>query len=29
MPELAAPYHKRREYRYGKVKLTLYVKESA
>lgn len=28
MPELAAPYHKRREYRYGKVKLTLYVKES-
>ena len=29
MPELAAPYQKRREYRYGKVKLTLYVKESA
>ena len=28
-PELAAPYQKRREYRYGKVKLTLYVKESA
>ena len=28
MPELAAPYHKRREYRYGKVKLTLYMKES-
>ncbi|MGN0981903.1 MAG: 16S rRNA (guanine(966)-N(2))-methyltransferase RsmD [Candidatus Limivicinus sp.] len=29
MPELAAPYHKRKEYRYGKVKLTLYVKENA
>ena len=29
MPELAAPYQKRRESRYGKVKLTLYVKESA
>ena len=29
MPELAAPYQKRKEYRYGKVKLTLYVKESA
>ena len=29
MPELAAPYQRRREYRYGKVKLTLYVKESA
>ena len=29
MPELASPYQKRREYRYGKVKLTLYVKESA
>lgn len=28
MPELAAPYHKCREYRYGKVKLTLYVKEN-
>jgi len=28
MPELAAPYHKGREYRYGKVKLTLYVKEN-
>ena len=28
MPELAAPYQKRREYRYGKVKLTLYMKES-
>ena len=29
MPELAATYQRRREYRYGKVKLTLYVKESA
>ena len=29
MPALAAPYQKRKEYRYGKVKLTLYVKESA
>lgn len=28
MPELAAPYQKRKEYRYGKVKLTLYVKEN-
>lgn len=29
MPELAAPYHKGREYRYGKVKLTLYGKENS
>ena len=28
MPALAAPYQKRKEYRYGKVKLTLYVKEN-
>ena len=28
LPELDAPYRKRREYRYGKVKLTLYEKES-
>ena len=27
MPEMAAPYYKRREYRYGKVKLSLYSKE--
>ena len=27
LPELEAPYGKRREYRYGKVKLTLYTKE--
>lgn len=27
LPELSAPYFKRREYRYGKVKLTVYVKE--
>lgn len=29
MPELAAPYYKGREYRYGKVKLTLYGKENS
>ncbi len=28
MPELSAPYRKNREYRYGKVKLSLYIKES-
>ena len=27
MPEMTAPYYKRREYRYGKVKLTMYGKE--
>ena len=27
-PELAAPYGKRREYRYGKTKITVYTKES-
>ena len=27
MPEMTAPYFKRREYRYGKVKLTMYGKE--
>ena len=29
LAELAAPYQRRKEYRYGKVGLTLYVKESA
>jgi len=28
MPEMTAPYHKQKEYVYGKVKLTLYSKES-
>ena len=28
MPEMRAPYHKRKEYNYGKVKLCLYVKEN-
>ena len=28
MPEMQAPYYKRKEYRYGKVKLSLYSKES-
>ena len=28
MPEMQAPYFKRKEYRYGKVKLSLYSKES-
>jgi len=28
MPEMQAPYRKRKEYRYGKVKLSLYSKES-
>ena len=28
MPEMRAPYRKRREYNYGKVKLCLYVKEN-
>ena len=28
LPELEPPYLKKREYRYGKVKLTLYAKES-
>ena len=27
MPEMTAPYYKRREYHYGKVKLTMYGKE--
>ena len=29
MPEMTAPYVKRREYRYGKVKLSLYSKEQS
>ena len=29
LPELAAPYGKRKEYRYGKVKIAVYTKESA
>lgn len=28
LPEMRAPYHKRKEYNYGKVKLCLYVKEN-
>jgi len=28
MPELLAPYRKRKEYRYGKIKLTLYVRDA-
>lgn len=28
MPEMTAPYFKRREYRYGKVKITTYGKET-
>ena len=28
MPELSAPYRKRKEYRYGKIKLTLYVRDA-
>ena len=28
LPELEKPYMKRREYRYGKVKLTTYIKEA-
>ena len=28
MPEMQAPYFKRKEYRYGKVKLSLYSKEN-
>ena len=28
LPEPGAPYKKRREYRYGKVKLTTFVKET-
>jgi 16S rRNA (guanine(966)-N(2))-methyltransferase RsmD len=28
MPDMQAPYCKRKEYRYGKVKLSLYSKES-
>ena len=28
LPQLEAPYANRREYRYGKVKLTVYAKES-
>ena len=28
IPEMQAPYHLRKEYRYGKVKLSLYSKES-
>lgn len=27
LPEMSAPYHRSREYRYGKVKLCLYIKE--
>ena len=29
LPELSAPYKKRREYTYGKVKLCIYTKENA
>jgi len=29
LPDVPAPYQKGREYRYGKVKITLYIKESA
>ena len=29
LPEMAAPYRKGREYRYGKIKLCLYTKEQA
>ena len=29
MPEMRAPYRKKKEYHYGKVKLCLYVKENA
>lgn len=29
MPEMRAPYRKKKEYRYGKVKLCLYVKEKS
>ena len=29
LPALAAPYRKRKEYRYGKVKLTAYVREES
>jgi len=29
LPEMCMPYRKRREYNYGKVKLTLYTKETA
>lgn len=29
LPDLAAPYGKRKEYRYGKVKIAVYTKESA
>ena len=28
MPEMKSPYYLRKEYRYGKVKLSLYSKES-
>ena len=28
LPEMRAPYRKRREYNYGRVKLSLYSKES-
>lgn len=28
LPEMAAPYYKRREYHYGKVKICIYTKES-
>ena len=28
MPELSPPYRKGKEYRYGKVKICLYTKES-
>ncbi len=29
LPELSAPYGKRKEYRYGKIKIAVYTKESA
>lgn len=29
MPEMISPYFKRKEYNYGKVKITVYVKETA
>ena len=29
LPEMTSPYHRLREYRYGKVKICTYTKESA
>ncbi len=28
LPEMAAPYHKRKEYRYGKLKVCIYTKDA-